>query len=156
MPDGYGIPDNNDNLVPWSWAEEQLQNADTIWFSTTRPDGRPHAMPAWGIWLDGKLYFEGSPETRRARNVTATPHVVVHIENGVQTVIVEGTAHEAWPPARELAERLAAIFAAKFGESWGYRPEPTQWDEGGLWAIEPEVAFAWTKFPDNCTRFRFD
>ncbi|HUF52264.1 MAG TPA: CoA-binding protein [Dehalococcoidia bacterium] len=155
MPDGYGITDDLDTVVSWEWVEERLSEAGTFWFSTTRPDGRPHAMPAWGIWLDGKLYFEGSPETRRAKNIAKNPNVSIHVENGTQTVILEGVTKEAWPPPRDVAERLAAIFAEKFGESWGYRPEVTQWDEGGLWALEPDRVFAWSSFPTDCTRFRF-
>ena len=58
MPEGYGVKPGEGDLLPWSWAEERLTAADNFWFSTARPDGRPHAMPAWGVWLDGGLYFE--------------------------------------------------------------------------------------------------
>ena len=155
MPDGYGVPESDDGLLPWSWAVERLEQARNYWFSTTRPDGRPHAMPAWAVWLDGVLYFEGSPETRRARNVTANPHLVVHLESGDEVVIVEGEAQAAGKPERALAERLAAAFAAKYAASHDYRPGPDQWDRGGLWAMRPTVAFGWNAFPQAVTRWRF-
>lgn len=72
LPKGYGVPEVDDGMMSWSWAVEQLEQARNFWFSTTRPDGRPHAMPAWAAWLDGALYFDGSPETRRARNLAQT------------------------------------------------------------------------------------
>lgn len=155
LPRDYGVPQTEEGMLPWSWANERLERARNFWFCTTRPDGRPHAVPAWGVWLDGVLYFEGSPQTRRARNLAANPALVAHLESGDEVVILEGEGREAWPPARALAERLAAAFAAKYGESHGYRPGPEQWDGGGLWALRPRLAFAWSEFPRTLTRFRF-
>jgi len=155
MPEGYGVPEDDASLLPWSWAVERLEQARNYWFSTTRPDGRPHAMPAWAVWLDGVLYFEGSPETRRARNVAANPAIVVHLESGDEVVILEGEARAAGKPERALAERLAAAFGAKYAATHDYRPAPDQWDNGGLWAVRPRVAFAWSKFPTTVTRWQF-
>ncbi|MGH2351984.1 MAG: pyridoxamine 5'-phosphate oxidase family protein [Chloroflexota bacterium] len=152
MPNGYGLPETDEGLLPWSWAVEQLEQARNYWFCTTRPDGRPHAVPAWAAWLDGALYFDGSPETRRARNLAANPAITVHLESGDEVVILDGEAHEAGKPERAFAERLAAAFAAKYGD---YRPSPDQWDEGGLWLMRPHVALGWSEFPKNATRWRF-
>ena len=156
MPDGYGVPTDDEGILPWSWAVERLENARNYWFSTVRPDGRPHAMPAWAVWLDDALYFEGSPETRRARNIATNPAIAVHLESGDDVVILEGEAREAGKPDRALAERLAAAFAAKYAASHDYRPGTDQWDNGGLWILRPRVAFAWDKFPQGVTRWRFD
>jgi hypothetical protein len=114
-------------------------------------------MPAWAVWLDGALYFEGSPMTRRARNLAANPAVVVHLESGDQVVIVEGDAHEVGKPDRPLAERLSEAFTAKYSSTkYEYRPPPEQWDRGGLWEMRPRVAFGWTDFPADTTRWQFD
>ena len=114
MPEGYGVPDTDEGVLDWSWAVERLEPALNYWFATTRPDGRPHAMPAWAVWLDGTLYFEGSPLTRRARNIAENPAVVVHLESGDDVVILEGEAREVGKPERALAERLSAAFTAKY------------------------------------------
>lgn len=153
MPKDYGVPEHEDDLLPWSWAEERLRAARNYWFSTTRPDGRPHAMPAWAAWIDGKLYFDGSPETRRMRNLAANPAIVVHLESGDEVVIIEGEAHPSGRPDRALAERLAADLAAKYGPT--YQPTPDQWDEGGLYVVRPRLAFGWSAFPTTVTRWRF-
>ena len=155
LPKGYGVPEDAEGLLPWRWAVERLEAARNYWFSTTRPDGRPHAMPAWAVWLDGALYFEGSPLTRRARNLAGNPALTVHLESGDEVVILEGEAQEASPPARPLAERLAAAFTAKYAATHDYRPGPEQWDKGGLWVLRPRVAFAWSEFPTTMTRWRF-
>ena len=156
MPAGYGVPGSDEGMLDWSWAVERLETARNYWFSTTRPDGRPHAMPAWAVWLDGELYFEGSPMARRARNLALNPAVVVHLESGDEVVILEGEAREVGKPDRALAERLAAGFTAKYAETtYYYRPSPEQWDRGGLWATRPRVAFGWSAFPQTVTRWRF-
>ena len=155
LPNGYGVPESEEGMLPWSWAVERLEAARNYWFSTTRPDGRPHAMPAWAVWLDGALYFEGSPETRRARNLAANPALTVHLESGDEVVILEGDSVVASPPERALAERLAAAFTAKYAATHDYRPAPEQWDRGGLWVLRPRVAFAWKDFPTSMTRWRF-
>jgi nitroimidazol reductase NimA-like FMN-containing flavoprotein (pyridoxamine 5'-phosphate oxidase superfamily) len=154
MPDGYGVPQGVAGTLPWSFAEERLVAARNYWISTTRPDGRPHAVPVWGVWVDGKLYFDGSPETRRGRNIAENPAVVAHLESGDQVVIVEGEAHETRAPERGLAKRLAAAYKAKYAAS-GYSPSPDSWDQGGLYVVEPRKAFAWTKFPQDTTRWTF-
>jgi hypothetical protein len=107
------------------------------------------------VWLDGALYFEGSPLTRRARNLAANAAAVVHLESGDEVVILEGEARDAAKPERELAERLAAAFTAKYAATHDYRPTPEQWDRGGLWVLRPRVAFGWSEFPRSTTRWRF-
>ncbi len=156
MPNGYGVPEQDDGLLPWSWAVERLERARLYWFSTVRADGRPHAMPAWAVWLDGALYFDGSPETLRLRNLAARPDLVVQVQDvGEEVVILEGQGLEAGKPAAELGQRLADAFAAKYGESHDYRPAPDQWDHGGLWITRPTKAFGWGEFPKSVTRWIF-
>ena len=112
-------------------------------------------MPAWAVWLDGALYFDGSPETRRGRNLAVNPAITVHLESGDQVVILEGQALEAGRPDPAFAQRLAAAYEAKYGASHDYHPSPATWDSGGLWVMRPRVAFGWTEFPKALTRWRF-
>src|SRR4029078_12148614 len=90
MPQGYGVPETEEGLLPWSWATARLEAPLNYWFATPRPDARRPAMPAWAVWLDDSLYFEGSPATRRARNLAENPQVSVHLESADEVVIVEG------------------------------------------------------------------
>ena len=153
MPDGYGVPEHDEGLLDWSWAVERLTTAKNYWFCTTRPDGRPHAMPAWAAWVHGALYFDGSPETRRGRNLAQNSSIVIHLESGDEVVVVEGEAVYIARIERGVAERLAAALGAKYGPT--YVPTPDTWDDGGLWMLRPTAAFAWTEFPKNVTRWRW-
>src|SRR5262245_21909451 len=69
MPEGYGVPAGDEGLLPWSFARERLESAPNYWIGSTGPDGRPHAMPVWGAWVEGALYFGTSPQTRTGRNL---------------------------------------------------------------------------------------
>lgn len=153
---GYGIPEGEEGMLPWSKVSERLESARNYWIGTTRPDGRPHAVPVWGAWVDGALYFEGGG--RKARNLAANPAVAVHLESGDDVVILEGVVEEISRPDRALFARIDDAFAAKYE----YKPsdnlksaEDDPYPKGGLYAVRPHVVFAWSRFPVDATRFRF-
>jgi PPOX class probable F420-dependent enzyme len=91
---GYGFvgPDEGDGLLPFSWATERLAKSHNVWVHTTFPDGRPHAMPLWAVWVGGRIVFSTGRESRKAKNLERDPRVVITTEDGRQAVVVEGTA----------------------------------------------------------------
>src|SRR5207253_8293175 len=90
MP-GYGIllADKGKGLLPWSWATERLSNARTYWVSTARPDGNPHSMPVWGVWLDEAFYFSTGNQSRKARNLEENPNCVIGCELREDQIVLE-------------------------------------------------------------------
>jgi general stress protein 26 len=87
-------------------AEERLTASRNYWVASSWPDGRPHAMPVWGIWHDGALWFSSSRQSRKARNLAADPRCVVTTENAVEPVVIEGAAEVVTDP-RALTRMLA-------------------------------------------------
>jgi nitroimidazol reductase NimA-like FMN-containing flavoprotein (pyridoxamine 5'-phosphate oxidase superfamily) len=151
MPAEYGIPKDEAGLLPWAHVGERMAEAKYYWVSTVSPDGRPHATPVDGLWLDDRLYFGGSPQTRRNRNLAANPAVCIHLENGLDVVILHGDAHELHEPARELTIRLAEESNRKYG----YASKPEEYGAGGVFVFRPSVVIAWKEFPKDVTRWRF-
>lgn len=141
------------SLLAWDEVVPRLVDARNYWLCTVRPDGRPHAMPVWGVWTDNRLYWDGSPETRHARNLVGNPNIAVHLESGDQVVVVEGVCSSAPKPAAALGELLAREYTRKYE---GYAPEPTTWDAGGLYVVTPHKVLAWTNFIDDPTKFLFE
>ena len=94
MPTGYGVPQAMKGSLPWDWAPERLTNSHNYLITTVRPDGRPHTMVVWGIWLDNAYYFSTGVTTLKARNLTGNPNCVVCNENVAEAVIVEGSARQ--------------------------------------------------------------
>ncbi len=152
MPAGYGVPASSEGLLPWSHADERLRQARNYWVVTASPAGRPHAIPIWGAWIDGAVYFEGGSDTRWGRNLDANNEVVVHLESGDDVVILEGHAEPVAAVEPSLAERLVEAYGSKYN----YTADPANWSGGGLYAVRPRKVLAWNKFPTNATRFRFD
>ena len=150
FPQGY--IDNAKDFVAWSHVEQRLSTAENYWICSVRPDGRPHAIPKWGVWLDGKLYFDGSPQTRSARNLAANPAVTVHRESGRDVVIVDGYVREVIEPPLGLAEQLAQRYKDKY-TTFGYAPAVDTWKSGGLFEVTLHTVIAWTQFTDNPTKF---
>jgi hypothetical protein len=144
LPEGYGEPEQ---LLPWSFARERLEQAKNYWICTASLDGRPHAAPVWGAWVDDKLYFEGSPATRWGRNITSNPRASIHLESGDQVVIVEGAIEDHDDVGEELNGRVGDAFAAKYG---GYRSQGR-----GFFVLVPRVVLGWSSFPKDATRWRF-
>jgi hypothetical protein len=140
------------SFVPWSHVEQRLTDAVNYWLCTVRPDGRPHAIPKWAVWVNEKIYFDGSPETRHARNIAAHPAVTVHLESGSDVVIVDGAARAIDRPPPALAEAIAQAYRAKY-TALGYAPAADSWDNGGLFEITPHTVIAWTQFTENPTKF---
>jgi hypothetical protein len=112
LPAGQGT-----GLLPWSWAEHRLSVSHDYWLATVWPDGRPHVMPVWGLWLDGSLWFSSSRRSRKARNLLADGRCAVTTDRAHEPVMLEGVAQVVVDPAR-LAEVLAAE-NAKYGTDYG-------------------------------------
>src|SRR5271165_2332104 len=89
---GYGVPDSLEGALPWGWARERLGKSHNYWLTSVRPEGAPHTMVIWGIWLDGAFYLSTGATTRKARNLQQNPNCVLCTENAEEAVIMEGMA----------------------------------------------------------------
>ena len=150
IPREYGNPTER---LQWADVERRLESASVYWFASTRPDGRPHVVPRDGTWLDGGLYYGGSPETVHYRNVTHDPSVAVHIGDGHEAIIVEGDVEIEKKPTQAMAARLSDASFAKYPQ-YG-RMDPRNY-MAGVSVVRPRRVLAWTSFTENATRFRFE
>jgi PPOX class probable F420-dependent enzyme len=151
MPAGYGIgPEHTSEMLPWSVVSDRLARERNYWVATTHPDGRPHVMPVWGLWLEQTFYFATDPASRKARNLEANPNVVVHLESGDDVVVLEGSAEAVVEPS--LLQRFAEAYEIKYR----FRPE-VNGTTAKVYCLRPEVAFAWQEkdFPRSATRWSF-
>jgi PPOX class probable F420-dependent enzyme len=91
MPD-YGIAAERDGLLPWSWAEQRLEESAELWVATVWPDGRPHVMPVWALWAEGAVWFSTGRRSRKARNLLADPRCTVTTDDTRRPLVIEGIA----------------------------------------------------------------
>lgn len=148
---GYGIDRSLvEGLLPWSFVTERMAGSRNYWVATTRPGGRPHVMPVWGLWLDDAFFFSTDPKSRKGRNLAANPEVVVHLESGDEAVVFEGIAERV--TERPVLERFADAYDAKYQ----FRPDPTN-PAQGVYRLNARTVFAWTEkdFLTTTTRWLF-
>src|SRR6516225_4168990 len=136
----------NKQLTPW--AKKRLTDSHNYLLTTVRPDGRPHAMVVWGIWLDNAYYFSTGATTRKAKNLAGNPHCVICDENVEEAVIMEGEASRL-----EVSDIPKAAFELYF-KKYGWKLDP---DMGPVFQVTPRVVFAMPEklFPAGATRWSF-
>jgi pyridoxine/pyridoxamine 5'-phosphate oxidase len=151
--EGYGIPRDTKGMLRWSNAVAELEKARNYWIVTMRPDGRPHAVPVWGLWLDDAVYFGTDRRSRKAKNLAANRSLVVHLESGDDAVILEGVAEEVSDAA--VVKRLDAAYSKKYKMRLSSASSAP--GQMVIYAVRPRVAFGWRErdFPRSPARWTF-
>ncbi len=149
MPPVYRVPQAMEGSLPWEWANERLTNSRNYLIMTVRPDGRPHAMVVWGVWLDNAYYLSTGATTRKAKNLAANPNCVVCNENVEEAVIVEGQACQL--AEEDIPESAFALYLEKYA----CKLDPQM---GPVFKVTPQVVFAMPEklFPAGATRWIFE
>ena len=151
MP-GYGLlpADQGKGLKPWSYAVERLTRTRGYWVSTTCPDGRPHSVPIWGVWLRDEFAFSTGAQSKKARNLTANPHVVIGAEPTEDAIVLEGEARLL--DDADWKRDFARDYATKYGWNMEGFSEP-------VYSVKPRVAFYFSstedEFTGGTTRWQF-
>ena len=150
MP-GYGISNANEGegLLPWEWAAERLSVSHNYLVATTRPDGRPHVMPVWGLWLDDAFYFSTGRQSRKARNLSANSRCVVSTDRLDEAVILEGVAEE-------IADRASLKpFYEAYKEKYDWDLVEMGFDKEPVYVVRPRVIFGVRErdFTNSATRW---
>lgn len=152
MP-GYGLQPANEGagLLPWSFVDERMLAAHNYWVATTRPDGRPHVAPVWGLWHEGAFYFSSGDESAKARNLAANSAAVVHSESGEETIILNGTVNTIEGEAEAaLLKILDKAYKKKYQVGF--------LGLGNIYRFSVQQALAWREadFPTSATRWQFE
>jgi|SRR5690349_7234129 len=153
MP-GYGMPKSTKGLLPWKWADQRLRKSHNYWITTVKPDGSPHTMVVWGLWLNGAFLFSTGSRSRKARNLEKNKNCVVCNEDAHEAVIVQGTA--------EIAESsVRPDFLKKYQRKYDFDMKGMKEDilamKEPVFAVRPRVVFGLyeKKFMSSATRWKF-
>jgi general stress protein 26 len=145
---GYGIEENRKGLLPWRWAEQRLAKTQNYFLATVRHDGRPHVMPIWGVWTDGRFYFSTGRNSVKAQNLEKNPNCVLCPGDADEALILEGRVSRI--REKKTLKRFADTYLKK------YKFDPSTMNEP-VFVIQPKVAFGYIErtFPKTATRWRF-
>ena len=130
------------DTLSWPEVAARLAPARSYWLGTTSPDGAPHAAPVWGAVMADTLYLYTERRTRKARNLTADPRLVVHLESAEDVLIVHGTAEDLGHPAHvpEVVAALSEKYASPADRQYLPDADP---DFDVVYAVRPESAMLW-------------
>lgn len=151
MPKGYGIASDTGGLLDWAFVDERMARSRNYWIATSRPDGRPHVAPVWGVWIDGTFYFSTDPHSQKGRNLERRRDLVLHLESGDEVVIIEGTAQD------ETDAKTLSKYADAYAPKYDFRPDVDA-PNPGVYRLAPRVVLAWREqdFPSSATRWLFE
>jgi PPOX class probable F420-dependent enzyme len=137
----YGVPEDLEGVLAWSWAEERLLASRNLWVVTASADGRPHAMPVWGVWLPepSTFLFSCAPSSRKAANLAANPRATVAVDHTVEVVTVEGTTRTVTPD--EAADGLDAYVRKYYEDESAWDGAKAFLAQNLIVELTPERAF---------------
>ena len=138
-------------------ALSRLRAATSYWLATTRPDGRPHSMPVWGVLVGDEVWFGTGGQ--KVHNLRHQPYAVVHHESGEDVAIVEGVVERH--AFEDAPDAVVAAFAAKYvnpetGEPFDLLAgEAPEGEEVWLYSLRIQVGHAWLEgaFVETQTRW---
>ena len=108
--DGSGAP-----LIPWALVRERFEEdagiSPTHWLATGGPDGKPHVMPVWTVWVDGAFYFVAGATTRQGKNLAQHASCVITVASSGLDLVVEGEARKVSEETR--LQRIADAYAVQ-------------------------------------------
>jgi general stress protein 26 len=150
IPETYGFTPSTPHTSPdWESVSERLRASRNYWICSVSPDGYPHALPVWGVWVDNGLYFVTKRASKKGRNLLSNPKVAIHLESGDDVVSFQGIVAEVTDP-RRLAH-VAASYSEKYNGD--------QIDPGieVVFELLPRLAFTWLErnYHETATRWRF-
>ena len=73
----------------------RLEQEEYGYFTTVRPNGRPHSVPVCFLWDGALILIFSAPNTLKCRNLGQNPHVSLAIDSfrpDVFPIVVEGRA----------------------------------------------------------------
>jgi hypothetical protein len=124
------------NPARWRAIEARLSRESNIWFATVRGDGRPHLVPLWYVWLEGKVYVCTGSATQKFANMYNNQNVALALPDAANVVIIEGEAHTV---GRAVIDALAEHFDHKYERDFRY-DETADWR---LIEITPYKILVW-------------
>ncbi len=125
---------DNEQLTQINTLLDRFGQADACWFSSVRPEGRPHLAPIWHVLHEGCIYVVTQRGSVRAANVRANAAVSLALADTSNALIIEGWA----TPAEAMRMTLRPLFLAKY--AWDLADDAAYDD---VIQVKPRKIMAW-------------
>ena len=120
-----------------------LARSKFSWFSSVRPDGRPHSVPIWHVMHEEHIYFATPSRSVKVANVRTNPNVAVAaylLDTPESGLIVEGLARLR----PDLRESVSKFFEEKY--EWNITEDD---EHDALIEVEPTRLIAWGQYGEG-------
>ncbi len=114
------------------------------------PDGRPHVVPLWFVWLEDAVFVSCRQGSRVWRNVMRDPWVVLQFDRGrawneLAGGLVHGRAESLVPEQPEARRPLSAWFEKYRGALGGdgFTRYAEDVPRPGLLRVHPDRVITW-------------
>lgn len=132
-----------------------LSSQRTVRVATAGPDGTPHVVPLWFVWLDGSLYMNSTLGNPTVLNMLATGKASAVVDDGVaydelRGVVLTGRVERADDDPR--IPEVDRLWSAKY---LGGSPTPYGRWKNRLWLrLHPDRVASWDfrKIPEAKAR----
>jgi PPOX class probable F420-dependent enzyme len=135
------------NLADARLAFRELRTAHV---GTVLPDGTPHVVPLWFVWLEDAVFVTCRRASRVWRNVERDPHVALQFDRGrrwaeLAGVLVRGRAECLLPDDPASRRPLSAWFDKYRSELGGasFASYAEQVPNPGILKVRPERLAGW-------------
>ena len=138
------------NVIPWSVLvplskselDAFLAEPHIAVVATAGPSGKPHAMPVWYAWRDGKVLFHTGADSKKMRNLRENERISVVVDTKTapyKVVVIEGTAKQL-PGDKTLSREVAIHY---LGERMGAAYDARSEEPGALVEVTPAKVISW-------------
>jgi nitroimidazol reductase NimA-like FMN-containing flavoprotein (pyridoxamine 5'-phosphate oxidase superfamily) len=135
-------------------ARRAFRDLPTVHVGSVLPDGRPHVVPLWFVWLEEAIYVTCREGSRVWRNLRRRPEVALQLDRGrvwteLSGILVHGTA-ELLPLDDPWARRALSEWFEKYrGElgGEGFAASGEQVSRPALFRVRPDRVATWGHRP---------
>jgi nitroimidazol reductase NimA-like FMN-containing flavoprotein (pyridoxamine 5'-phosphate oxidase superfamily) len=133
--------------------DDLCSSTRTAHCATASPEGAPHVVPLWFVWLDGEIFVNNLRRSKRSHDLARGSRVALCIDDGVAYAELRGAVFYGRFVEAGSDERLADVrrrFAEKY---WGGADVPDL--RSHVWLrLDREKVVSWDfrKIPSGADR----
>jgi PPOX class probable F420-dependent enzyme len=135
-------------------ARRTFRDLHVTRLGSVMPDGSPHVVPLWFVWLEDAIFVSCSSSSRAFANVRRDPRVSLEFDRGrswteLAGVLVRGRAEPLGPDDPSARRPLSAWFEKYRSElaGEGFAAYAEQVPEPVLLRVRPERLARWLHRP---------
>jgi nitroimidazol reductase NimA-like FMN-containing flavoprotein (pyridoxamine 5'-phosphate oxidase superfamily) len=124
--------------------EAFLADQRIIRLATASPDGRPHVVPLWFVWVDGTIFMNSTLGNVTIRNIQRNPVATGSIDDGVAYDELRGVLIHGRVEWAEQDPRLDTAMHRWSEKYMGGNPLPySRWKNRVWLRLIPEQTTSW-------------